>query len=195
MKATKADREQVVQIIYQSLANIPSANWVAGSSKNKNKRFRAFAEYMFDVSIGKNGVYLSSCKKGVLLMFHSQAEVGKLKMLYYQLKVINKFIGYSRLVSIFKREKYIKTIRSLENDYLYVWFFAVEPSMRGKGAGIELKNIIFEESKHSGLPVFVETTIEQNKKVYERYGFAPYHNWVSEKFNFITWFMKLNPVK
>ena len=189
------DRERAIQIISYSLVNIPSANLIVGRGKNKTNHFRSLAEYMVDVSLEKNGVYLSTCRNGVILMYHSQAKVNPFKMLYYRLRLIKNCIGYLRLVSILKREEYIQSIRSWKNNYLYVWFFGIDLGMRGKGAAYELKNVLMAESKRLNLPVFLETTLHQNKKVYQRYGFSIYHTWMSKKFKVITWFMKFSPVK
>ena len=195
MKATYKDKATAVKIISASLVNIPSTDWITGNSKRNNKHFKTLAEYMFDVSLAKKGVHLSSCKTGVLLMFRADEKINPFKLLFCQLKLIHNCIGYWRFLSVIKRESYIKLVRPKENNYLYIWFWGVLPGVRGNGAAIELKDFLMNVSKTQGLPILAETTLSKNKKVYERYGFSTYHTWVLKKINLVTWFMKLSDVK
>jgi len=177
-----------------ALTQVPGTSWIAGSGRNRESRLFALAEYMFDVSAEKDGVYLSSGSDGVLLMFNSSARANRLKMLYYRLKLICNCIGFLRLPAVLRREQYIRAVRPVQRQYLYVWFFAVEEGKRGKGAAVELANTCFAESARLGLPVYAETTISRNKKVYERFGFDTYHTWAMNSLSFVTWFLKLSPV-
>ena len=75
-------------------------------------------------------------------------------------------------------------------DYLYFWLFVVLPSARGSQAALELKNVIFKESDRLKLPIYLETTLQKNKRVYERFGFKVYHIWEIEKRDVTMYFMK-----
>ena len=46
-----------------------------------------------------------------------------------------------------------------------------------------------------GLPVYLETAMDRNRAVYERYGFETYHFWEDREKNIRFWFMKLEPGK
>jgi hypothetical protein len=48
---------------------------------------------------------------------------------------------------------------------------AVRKSARGHGAIFELKNLLFQFQQETKLPILVETTVEKNRRVYERIGF------------------------
>ena len=43
------------------------------------------------------------------------------------------------------------------------------------GSVLEIKNAIFTKSKKEKLPIYLETSVEKNRRVYERYGFNVYY--------------------
>ena len=60
----------------------------------------------------------------------------------------------------------------------------------GDRAGFELKNHIFQYSKQEQLPILLETSVERNKDIYERYGFYVYHEWMDSGGGQSLWFMR-----
>lgn len=89
-----------------------------------------------------------------------------------------------------QRNVRIKKSRPKDNDYLYYWFFGVKNKGRGQGGAQELKAAIFEESAQKKLSILVETSVNKNKRVYERFGFQVYHFWQNKAENLTLWFMK-----
>ena len=98
-----------------------------------------------------------------------------------------------RLPRILAREAYRKKQRPTDGKYFYFWFFAALPD--AEEAAFELKNGIFEMAKKANLPIYTETSVERNQKIYERYGFKTYQIWedVQEKIKF--WFLRWEPEK
>jgi len=86
-----------------------------------------------------------------------------------------------------KREAYIKKHR-FKGNHLYFWFFGVKKG--GDRAGFELKNYMFDYSKKEQLPILLETSVQRNKEIYERYGFHVYHQWMDSGGGNTLWFMK-----
>lgn len=82
--------------------------------------------------------------------------------------------GIRRAPYLLRREAYRQKVRPKE-PFFYVWFLGVDRAHRGTSCIRELREKIFSEAAIHGLPILLETTIEQNRRVYERYGFQVYH--------------------
>ena len=191
MKAIKENKQTVIDIIVQSMGNLPGVKWIIGDNpKNVSKRLRALADFVFETAFSRNGIILSEDKKGVAVFYKYNIRKSTLIDYWNQLKFAFKCTGVFRALEIQRREKYIKSQRPSSGEYLYFWIFSVLPSARGKGAGIELKDFILAESAKRHLPIYLETSNPQNKRVYERYGFSVYHEWFVPERNFTLWFMK-----
>jgi len=192
MNITKSDKQTVTEIIVQSMGNLPGIKWIVGDNPRKlSKRLQAFADFVFETAFPRNGIILSSDKKGVAIFFKQNIKKFTLKDYWNRLKFALCCTGITRALEIYKRERYIVNQRPCTKQYFYFWVFSVLPSARGLGtAASELKNIILAESARQKLPIFLETSNPQNKRVYERYGFRVYHEWYVPHRNFTLWFMK-----
>lgn len=187
-KATLSDMSLVVNIIAETFDNNPGVNWLIKSGVSHKKYIRRLAQYAFIKSYLRNGVFLSSNEKGVALFYKFNYKKFSIRERWYQLKFALTSISLYRLPSVLKREAYRNKMRPASGEYYYFWFFAVLPN--GSGAGFELKNALFELASKDNLPIYVETTLERNKKIYERAGFTTYHYWEDKEDDIKFWFLK-----
>ena len=188
-KGTASDEQLITDIISASFADNPSVNEVVKNDGKKDQRITALARYAFRTALRRNGIYISSDEKGVAICYDIREKKESLADFFDQLKLVQKAIGWSRVIKVLKREAYLKNIRPKKDNYLYFWFFGVIKEGRGHLAAWELKEEIFKEANRRQLPIYLETSIEQNKRVYERYGFQVYHSWnTGDKTT--LWFMK-----
>ena len=67
--ATKADKKLVVEIITQTFENNPGVNWLLRKEGNKQKKIKRLAEFTFKKAHLRNGVYISSNRKGVAICY------------------------------------------------------------------------------------------------------------------------------
>ena len=189
-KASIFDKDLVTGIISESFIDNPSVVSVIKNDKRKKQRIVALAKYAFKTAISRDGVYISSDNNGVAICYRYNTKKESLSDYWSQLILVIESIGVSRVFKILKREAYIKRYRHKSGNFLYFWFFGVNKEGRGNGAAMELKNAILEESKNKNLPIYLETSVEKNKAVYERYGFEVYHTWENTDKNMTLWFMK-----
>ena len=75
---------------------------------------------------------------------------------------------------------------------MYFWFFGVLKN--SNGAAYELKNFIMNEAVKTNTHIYVETAMEKNKLIYERYGFKTFHHWEDNMDDVNFWFMKWIPL-
>ncbi len=193
MNATRADKQAVIDIIVKSFDHIPGIKWIIGNNGNREKRLRAMADFIFEKAFARDGVVLSADRQGVGIYFRFNGKKTSLRDYWNEIKFAFRCIGLARAGEIMNREKYILSQRPADGNYIYYWMFGVKPDARGNGAARELKNLIMEESRNQQLPIYLETTVEKNRRVYERYGFQLYHTWHVEKRNVTIWFMKKEP--
>jgi GNAT superfamily N-acetyltransferase len=97
-----------------------------------------------------------------------------------------------RIPAIKARECYRQQIRP-KDDYYYFWMLGVLDEGKGRGAARELKNTMFQKADAEGLPIYAETSMESNCRVYEWMGFELYHFWEVEQKDIRFWFMKREP--
>lgn len=186
--AEKKDKKRIVDIICESYDSNPSVNWVIKNDKHRARRIRVLAEYAFDMAYRRKGVYISSNNEGITICYKYNVRKESLGDYIGQAKLALFSIGVSRALKILKREGYTKKTRPANGEFLYFWFWGVSDKARGSSAAKESKDYIFELSKNLQLPIYLETSVPQNKRVYERYGFETYDTWTDN--DHLIWLMR-----
>ena len=188
--ATRKDKAKVLEILTKTFDEVQGIKWVINCNRNKEQRLKALAEYAFEKSLLRNGVYLSDDETGVALFYRNSFKSNLLLDIFNEVKLIFNALSLRRIPEILKRESYRKNIRPLDKDYYYFWMFGVMDNGKGRGAGFDLRNGLLHKAKSEGLPIYAETSIERNCKVYERMGFQFYHYWEVKKKDIRLWFVK-----
>ena len=186
-------RKQIIDVLTEAFDANPSVNWVIKNDAKRKKRIRVLSEYAYKTCKARDGVYLSSNKQGVALCYNYFCKKEGIADYWNQLILAINAIGLSRIGEVLKRESYIKKHRDNKGDFLYFWFFGVSDKGRGSDAAKTLKDDVFRSADEQQLPIYLETSVAKNKRVYERYGFVNYHTWRVEKQGIELWFMKRPP--
>lgn len=185
IQATYENKTLSVQIITEAFDTNPSVNIVIGDKGNRKKKISRLADYAFVKSLNRDGAYLSDNKKGTALCFRSNTGSSDFKEFMFELRFAFS-IPIKKVFQTLKREGYIKKHR-YQGDHLYFWFLAVEKD--GGKAVFEMKDYLFDLSEKEELPILLETSVERNKVIYERYGFNVYHTWPDSGNGKTLWFM------
>lgn len=178
--ATKQDKSLVIEIIAESFYTNPSVNMVIKQDSKKTKRIRALANYSFKTALRRNGVFISDDNKGVAICYKYNIKKEGIADYWNQMVLAFAAIGVRRVGKVLSRESHFKQQRPSDGNFLYFWFLGVVNSGKGRGAAIELKNGLLSKSAKEKLPIYLETSVTQNKRVYERYGFETYHLHIRE---------------
>lgn len=190
----KSEKQLVTDIIARSMINLPGIKWIIGDDLLlAGKRVRHLASYIYSVASTRNGILLSSNGMGVAICFKFSENRTSFLSFYRKIIFAVCCVGISRLREIQLRESYIKFMRPSHGQFLYLWILGVLPEARGTRTAWELKERIMNEQNRMQLPIYLETTNEQNKKVYEHFGFKVYHEWHVPHRNLVMWFMYKNP--
>lgn len=195
MNITRSDKNYVVEIIEKSMCHLPGVKWVIGDHPVKgSRRMHNLAEYIFEVAYRRSGIILSKDRNGVAILCRSNATLNWWQELLLKIKFVTLCCGLGRVAEMKERDDYIRSQRPVNREFLYFWVFSVLPGARKFGAAAsELKDEILRISDELNMPVYLETSLPQNKRVYERYGFTVYHEWNVKKRGFTLWFMKREP--
>lgn len=186
VKANYKDKDKAIDIITETFDANPSVNIVIGAGGNRRKKISRLASYAFIKALNRNGAFMSTNKKGMALCFKSNEGSSSFKEVMYEIRFALA-IPVKKVFQTLKREGYIKKYR-FKGNHLYFWFFGVKNG--GDRAGFELKNYVFDYSKKEQLPILLETSVQRNKEIYERYGFYVYHTWKDSGGGQALWFMK-----
>lgn len=190
-KALRSDMRMVVDVIAATFRDNPAVNWLVRPGRAHTQGLCRLAEYAFIKSHKRGEVFISDNEKGVALCFRSDRKPFSWSELWYRLRFAFTSIRLNRLPKVLKREAIRARIRPTTSAYYYFWFLAVLPE--GRGAGFELKNAVLAQAAKENLPVYLETSIERNQKIYEHIGFKTYHYWEDQEENIRFWFLKWEP--
>jgi hypothetical protein len=186
--AQRKDKADSVRIIANTFDANPSVNIVIGDKGNKRKKIKRLAEFAFVKALNRKGAFLSDNKMGTALCFRSTEKSFSLSELYYEIRFAFA-IPVKKVFQTLKRESYLKKNR-FEGPHLYFWFLGVQKW--GGKAGFQMKDYLFQLSKSENLPIILETSVERNKDIYERFGFEVYHEWPDSGVGKPLWFMIRN---
>ena len=190
-KVTRDDMQLVADIITKTFARNPGVNWTLKHTGNPAHHIKRLAEYAFIKSYLRDGVFISSNRKGVALCYQYNRNRFSLLEFWYQIRFAFTSIDFWSITKVIRRESIRKRIRPQSGEYLYFWFLGVLPE--GRGAGIELKNRVFQKARKENLPIYLETSLERNQKIYARIGFTTYYYWENKPEKIQFWFMKWEP--
>ncbi|WP_420580791.1 GNAT family N-acetyltransferase [Reichenbachiella sp.] len=189
-KASKADEKLVIDIIAQSFPSNPSVLSVIKNDKKEPQRMQWLARYVFRTALRRNAIFISSDRCGVAICYRFNSHKENLMDYWNQLVLAFTAIGIERIFKVLKRDNYVKNQRPKSGDFMYFWFFGVSDAGKGKGAAYELQRAVFKDAEEQGLPIYLETSIAKNKRVYERFGFEVYHTWNYISEGITLWFMR-----
>lgn len=177
----------VVDIITRTFNDNPGVNWMFSPHGNRLKKLQRLADYVFMKCYIRNGVLISSNGKGVALFYRSDNKKFSWLEHFYEIRFGLLSIKLSKLWEVLQREAFRTRKRPKDRPYYYFWFLGV--LKEGARAGFELNNALIATAKKEHLPIYLETSDERHKKVYERIGYKTYDYWCDDTKGIKFWFM------
>ena len=166
-------KNRFVDIIVNAFEHNPSVVDVVKQDHKKDIRIRKLAEYSYEFGKRRNGLYMSKDGNGIAILYVEDLN-RTLADHWADVKLALQVVGLKRIRYLLAKEAYRKKVRPSE-PFFYVWFLGVDAAYRGTQSIKDLKQKIFAEADRLQLPILLETTIEQNRRVYEYFGFKVYH--------------------
>jgi len=185
-------REHIINILTESFDKNKSANYAIHPRKRNNAGRKSLMEYALDCTLYRGEVILNKQSTATALLVDSQKAKKTFKQTILDLKLALRVIGLLRVFKVMKRECFIEKHHP-KTAFLYLWFLGVKKEHQGKGLGSELLDLIIQKSEASNKPIYLETSMSENVRLYERFGFKIYKTWNSNEAAFTTWFMRRFP--
>lgn len=171
MNTSEKDKLVVIEILCQSFKENKSVNFVVKQDQRKEKRLRTLMAYSYYQGSRNGKVYLNEDKTACAIILHSKKKKTSLQDIYWDLKLVIKCIGITRVLKVLKREALIKQNHPTF-AFVHLWYIGVLPSQQGKGIGGKLMDELLNEAGKNSLPIYLETSTERNFKFYESLGFS-----------------------
>lgn len=188
-KAIRRDKELVAKIIEEAYADNPSVVWVLRNDRFFRYRLRVLSRYCFEKGLANDGLYISSDQQGISIFYRLEKERNNFRSFYREMLLVLLGIGLFRLPGVMKRDTMIRRMREPKSG-LYFWMFAVKSKHRGGGSAKEMSDFAFRLAEENKWTVLAETSVMQNKRVYERFGFETYSEWIDQRKGMTTWLMR-----
>ncbi|CAM4269158.1 hypothetical protein [Gillisia hiemivivida] len=174
------EREELIQNFAALLKEIPSSMELVKDDSKRDQRFLYLATHMVDKALKKDALIISENQKGFAILFKtSKNDDNFWQELPEQLGLVWNVTGITKALKILKTQKYIKSQRPQEGEYLYCWFWGILEGSRGadKQVGKEMKDEFYRQANLYNIPLYAETRMRQNSLVYQRFGFELFNTW------------------
>ena len=139
-------------------------------------------------------MFFNEEKKCVALCYLNSKSKNNLSDTLSKLILILASFSIRKLPEIQRHIKYINEQRP-ESEYLYFWFLGAINDSKQKSTTRQLIYDVFNWCEAERLPIYAETTMIKNKKVYEHFGFETYREWHNPELDITVWFMRKKPRK
>lgn len=167
---TKKDSEIAVNILADAFASASNITWfLTPNTTNLCK----FFSLLVDESIAKKGAYLSSNKRGVILLYNMKARLSFFSFLSRKLRLILFTIGLKKGMQLLRLQQIQRKHRPKEG--MYGLALAMQNDDQKWHTIFELKKAFQNILETSKMPVYAETTTPRYVQMYKSLGFVVYH--------------------
>ncbi len=173
IKAKIKDKPTVIDIISKSFDQNLSVNYVVKQDHKRVERIKILSDYSFFMCFNFGEILLSEDKKSCALILYPKKKKTTIQTVLWDIKLAFKCIGFSRSLSILKRETQV-TKNHPTKDFSYLWFIGTLPESQGNGIGSELLANIISKYDKLKLPIYLETSTVENILWYKNFGFNIY---------------------
>lgn len=170
------EKEIAVKIMQESFDNNPAVHYAIGKKEAVfyKARRKALASFMYTYCKNREGIFISPNGNGVICFYPSSAKFSFLHDIIAELKLALFGVGIIRLLPVMMRANAVARIRNKQGEHLHCWYLGVREGKRDFKTAVWLRDLLFSHAEKLSLPVCAETTMLQNKMVYERMGFITY---------------------
>lgn len=166
----KSDKNHIIEILTDSFQDNQSTNFVVKQDRKRAKRFRSLIEYSIFYGEKFGHIFLSEDKKSCYIILDTSKKKLTLSSMFWDLRLVLKCIGISRVGKVMKREALIKNHHPKEG-FIHLWYIGVSPAAQGKGQGTKLMQKIIEKAQAQNKKIYLETSTQRNFKFYVSFGF------------------------
>ncbi len=157
------------ELLKETLVDNRSVLFTIGNKGFFRLKIYFVARYLLSEAERNAGVHLDSTANGIICFFENNRK--KKAAWHTRFFLILFAIGPTRLSRVLARKREVQVFHAQYENFIHCSYLAVRKEARGTQAIFELRNALFAYQQEKQLPILIETTIEKNKRVYERIGF------------------------
>jgi hypothetical protein len=157
------------ELLKETLVDNRSVLFTIGNKGFFRLKIYLVACFVLSEATRNRGVHLDSTENGIICFFENKKK--KKAAWYTRFLLILFSIGPTRVSRVLARKKEVQAFHNQFENFIHCSYLAVRKEARGTAAIYELRNALFQFQKEKQLPILIETTVEKNKRVYERIGF------------------------
>lgn len=192
IKAGRQDRDHVVGILHSAFEPITddnSINFIVKQDHKRSERIKFLMEFLVDDCLEFGEVLLSDKRNACILVKYPHTAKTTFSVIKRHIKLAVTCIGLTNVYKVLKRQAVIKKHHTKE-AYIHPVIMGATSEVRGFGFGARLIKQLLEDRENNTLPVIIETTTNENLRMYQRFGFKLIKE-VQTK-DFPLYFLRLN---
>ena len=192
IRAGKQDRDLVVDILHSAFEPIfddNSINFIAKQDHKRSERIKVLMEFLVDDCLDFGEVLLSDKRNACILVKYPHTAKTTFTVVLRHVKLAFKCVGLSNVYRVLKRQAIINK-HHIKEAYIHPVIMGATSEVRGFGFGARLIKQLLEDRENNTLPVIIETTTNENLRMYQRFGFELIKE-VQTK-DFPLYFLRLN---
>lgn len=187
-RAEKSDREKVIEILSQALADDPGVSQTVKNDARRAERVRGLMAFAFDNFQPIGGVHISEDGKSAAVSYVPARQNRPFRDLFLHLKLLVQVVGISRIFTALKKKKMIESAHPADGKYQNVWLMGTVAQNK-QDALQKIKTYLLDLAAADQLPLYVETGDGTEKTEYEAMGLVE-HRRVEMAPGIYLWFMK-----
>jgi len=187
---TRFEKERAIQILEDAFIDSPGVYWMVKNPENLKQR-KWIIRLLFYESQAKDGAYLTSDQNGALLFFQVNQKVTSLRLIFLRLYVLFFVTGIRNGLNAIQYQKLIASVRPT-NGWLGL-LVATDKDLRTSKTAFEIKHKMFDSSDASDLCIFIETTVQRVRKLYQSSGYIEYAEIKHPYTDLTVWFFRREP--
>jgi ribosomal protein S18 acetylase RimI-like enzyme len=172
IKATKEDKNIVIQILAAAFNNNQSVNYIVKQDANTKKRIEILMDYCFESCYAFGEVLLNEDKTACALIMYNHQKKTNLASIIRNIKLIMGAIGIMNIKKAIAREALIKKVHPVQMPFTYLWYIGVAPEQQQQGIGTQLLQELLAHATKINMPVYLETSVKANGAWYEKNNFT-----------------------
>lgn len=170
-------KKDIIDKVTAIIKEIPTSVDLVKKDHKQEQRFQYLARYIINKAIQQNALLVSADGNGFAILFRtSKKENNFWKNIWGELGLVWQVTGLKKAWSLLQTQRYIKSQRPDQGEYLYCWFWGVVKGTPTSTARA-MKDEFLRISQESQLPIYAETRMYKKALVYQRYGFEVFHQW------------------
>jgi len=179
------EKKLVIEIITEAFLENRSVNFVIRQDDKRTQRIESLVKYSYNLCKKDGEVYCHDHTVALINYPHTKRKL--FFSMIQDIQLVINVIGLKNLSNVLRRESLIKRNHP-KSPFCHLWYIGVAKQFQHMGRGTKLLKEIIAKHDKLGLPIYLETSVEENVSWYMKNGFQVYKE--VKDFGFTTFLMR-----